>query len=185
MDNLGLTMGRTMNAFCISILEKTMKFIIAALMLFISTYSLAESDQAILLNPMQGNTNLSVTKVINIYGKCGDTVVAVLGVESDGFDGKGNFKIDAAGNSDLQLRNGGKDISYQYILSDYNITHCIQTKNGARLLVGSICAGSSCGDEFSYYVIDPKNGSILPGKGSKKNCDAKCANQALGMKYLK
>ncbi len=159
-----------------------MKMLAVILMTFISFCSFAESDQAVLLNPMPGDSKLSVTNTLNIYGKCGGSVVAVLGVVAESFNGQGDFKVDEG---DIQIRNGGKDISFKYALSDFNIAHCVQTKSGARLLVGSNCSGSACGEERNYYIIDPKDGSVFPSKASKNLCDTKCANKALGAKYLK
>lgn len=157
-----------------------MKLVAAIVMILISAYSHAEINAAIALNPFEGEKSLHVTNVMNFYGKCGGTVVAVLGVQADDFDNQGNFKIDTAGNAEIQLRAGGKDISFHNILSDFNVVQCVNSKSGIRLLVGSHCGGSQCTDSYDFYIIDPKNGAMLPKKGAKEACDAKCASEILG-----
>lgn len=162
-----------------------MKKIVVILMMMLSFNIFAESVSGISLDSLPSDEGLSITNVVNIYGKCGDAVVAILEVEADNLYQFGNFKVDAAGKPDLLLRNGGKDISFGYLLSDFNTVRCVQTKRGARLLVGSNCGGSACSDAKDYSVIDPKTKSVYPAKNSIKRCDENCVNQFLGFKYLK
>lgn len=161
-----------------------MKIIAAIFFACLSACVHAESSQSISVQPISRNNKPSVTNVLNIYGKCGNSVVAILGVKADGFNWQGDFKVDAAGNPDLQIRNKGKSTSYKFALSDYNTVHCVQTNNGPRLLVGGSCSGSACPDAKSYYIIDIRTEESFPAESSKMNCDANCANQALGIKYL-
>lgn len=162
-----------------------MRNIAAIFMVLFSFCSFADSSQAILISPLNRDSKPSVTNVINIYGECGGSVIAILGVEPEALETQEYFKVDSSGNPDLQVRTGGKNISYGYLLSDYNVVQCVHTKGGDRLLVGKTCSGSACSDAFNYYVIDPKNGSVFPGKGYNRACDLNCANKILGFKYLK
>lgn len=171
-----------------------MRILAAIFITLIPFCSFAGSKPAVLLSPFPGESKPSLTTVINIFGKCGDRVVGILSVGTEKFneqelfdieddDGQRFFSI-ANGNPDLVIRGGLKEYSYGKALSDYNIVHCVQTKDGFRLLVGGSCGGSGCSDTTYYHIIDVNNGSIFPSESSNENCDKDCANQALGFNYL-
>jgi hypothetical protein len=165
-----------------------MKIFAAVVLSLISSFAVAqqERNKAVALFPMSGDSQPSVSKVVNVYGKCGDAVVAILGIEAESFGGREHFRMDSSGNPDLQLRKGdGKDLSFNEMLSDFNVVQCVDTKKGNRLVVGSHCGGSACGDNMAYHVIDPKTGKAFPGRASKDVCDEKCVNSALGVRHFK
>lgn len=170
-----------------------MKTLAAAFITLVPICSFAGSEQAVLLSPIQ-EKNITVSTVNNIYGKCGDRVVAIFSVSTENFNGQDHFNIDVEhqryfsidynGNPDLVIRGGLKEYSYKWTLSDFNIVHCVQTNDGFRLLVGGSCGGSGCSDTTRYYIIDVNNGNIFPNKNSEEECDEKCVNKALRFKYL-
>jgi hypothetical protein len=170
-----------------------MRILAAIFITLIPFCSFAGSKQAVLLSPFPGESKPSLTTVINIFGKCGDRFVGILGVEFEKFNEQELFNIEdddgqrffhTLSEGDLVIRRGGQEYSYGKALSDFNIVHCVQTKDGFRLLVGGSCGGSGCSDTTYYHIIDVNNGSIFPSESSNENCDKDCANQALGFNYL-
>jgi hypothetical protein len=143
--------------------------------------SIAMAEPAISLPPMKGETALDVVDTKNVTGSCGTSIVRVLGVKNVA----GNFygiDLDAG---KIIIRSGPtKELvlsSSSGVLSDHNGVACVSTKSGNRLLVWSNCSGSTCGDNFSFFVIDPERLTFLAPKDPRKGqCDAKCASQLLG-----
>lgn len=163
---------------------KNKLLLLFAALIFTSTLTIAEGDKTFNLSPIDGKL-VDITKTINIYGKCGTSVVAILGVDAEEYHQFGSLKFDTSGAPDIQLRNNGKNVSFKNLLSDRNVMNCISTKFGHKILIGSNCGGSACGDNLSYYLIDTKNGNITSSNVSKKICDERCINQLLGFKYFK
>lgn len=159
-----------------------LKIAATGLALIFSLSAFAGNDAPLMLNPMDGEKSPSVTMTMNVYGKCGSSVIAVIGVDVESYKA-GSLKFDDAGKSEVLVRTGKKEISLGKLISDSNLLHCVPTKSGARLLFGSVCGGSACGDAMDYSVIDPSTGTGLSDK--KKACDEDCANKLLGFKYLK
>jgi hypothetical protein len=148
-------------------------------LLFCSGAALA-TPPAISLFPMQGDKALNVVQAKNVTGSCGSAVVRVLGVTnaSDGF-----YENDS--DSGIIIRSGGKELNISEgggdILSDHNGVACVPTKSGKRLLVWSNCAGSACGDNFSFFVFDPERLALIAPKDPRKEqCDENCASRILG-----
>ena len=159
-----------------------MRRIAAALMGLVFTTAALAQDVPLLLGPMTGAQSPSVTVALNVYGTCAGSVVGVIGVDHESYKA-GSLKFDISGKPDVVIRTGKKDISFEEKISDFNILHCVPTPKGERLLFGSVCGGSTCGDAFDYAVIDPKTGIDLAAK--LKSCDQDCANRLLGVEYLK
>lgn len=158
------------------------------------------AQSAIRLQPMKGEKSLLV-EGSNVTGSCGTSVVRVLGVARvvDNF-----FDIDSDARIIIRVfqEDHTKDViapdtgaiivpggstkelilnSDSGVLSDHNGVACVATTSGSRLLVWSNCAGSACGDDFSFFVIDPERLVFLaPQDPRKGQCDEKCASQLLG-----
>ena len=134
------------------------------------------------------------TRSVNVSGYCGSAVVRLIGVDPDGY----GTKFDTDGRIIVRTHAGGKlkelDLNTtNWILSDHNRVRCVPTRNGNRLVVWSNCAGSACGDDGSYAIIDVDRGTILkpnldtkPGQAfvpaPKEMCDAACAERLLGVR---
>ncbi len=111
----------------------------------------------------------------NYSGVCGTSEVKIMDVEELNSD---IFKVN---NGKLTVKSEKKVLILNDLLSDYNGIACVKTKVGERLLVWSNCSGSVCGEDFNFFVIDPKKLTIIaPKKG--KICDDKCASKILGSK---
>lgn len=158
------------------------KITTALLALVFSSAALAGNNAPLMLNPMPGAQSPSVTMTMTIYGKCGNSVVGVIGADYESYKA-GSLKFDITGKPDVVVRTAKKDVSFESKISDFNVLHCVPTPKGERLLFGSVCGGSTCGDAFDYSVIDPNTGADLAGK--LKSCDQVCANKLLGFEYLK
>lgn len=147
--------------------------------LFISGAALA--DAAINLPPMKGDKSVDVVATKNFTGSCGSSIVRVLGVTNvvDNF-----YAVEQDAGKIIVRSGSAKDLvltSESGVLSDHNGVECVSTKSGNRLLIWSNCSGSSCGDDFSFYVIDPERLVFLAPKDPRKDqCDEKCASKVLG-----
>jgi hypothetical protein len=146
----------------------------------------ALANTAISLSPMEGEKSPDVVATRNVTGSCGSSIVRVLGVTDviDNFYGidldAGKIIIRSGLNKELIL---GADSG---VLSDHNGVACVSTKSGSRLLIWSNCSGSACGDNFSFFVIDPERLVFLAPKDPRKGqCDDSCASQLLGNKLPK
>lgn len=156
---------------------------IAALTLSSATFADNVTDNPLMLRPMHGDKSPDIEATINVYGSCGGTVVAVISAKHESLKlGTLSFS-DGGGAGDVVIRTGKKDISLHKYLSDYNFVHCVSSKAGDRLVIGSTCGGSSCTDSMNYKVIDPSTTEIKPK--SDKPCDGECANKLLGFRYFK
>lgn len=136
-------------------------------------------NKSILIKPIQGEKTMDVQKTMNIYGSCGEAIIAILGVNSNSFDGSSTFTVDPSGIPEVLVRSSGKEHSFGWALSDFNSIKCSASKKGDRLVIGSNCSGSSCGDMQNYHVIDTKSGAVFPSKGSQVLCNNVCLKEAL------
>jgi hypothetical protein len=131
-------------------------------------------SKAILLEPLSDD---GIDRIIvrNVYGKCGSLVVQVLGVRDEDND---FFSVD--GNADIVvIREGGRQqVSLKRYMSDYNGVACVGSNLQKRVLVWSDCAGTACGNGYSFTVVDPSNLRILAGGAAP--CDAACAAKITG-----
>lgn len=157
--------------------------IFSLIVAFIFLSSTALADTAIGLSPMKGDKTLHVVSTKNITGTCGASIVRVLGV-TDVMDTFYGIDLDAG---KIIVRSGPtKELildSESGVLSDHNGVACVSAKSGNRLLIWSNCSGSSCGDDFSFFVIDPDRLIFLAPKDPRKGqCDERCASQLLGNK---
>jgi hypothetical protein len=144
----------------------------------------AESGHSVVLKPMPGHTRLVLEKGNIVRGQCGGAVVTLLGVSPDSLHAESVLKFEGAGEPDLRLWTGTKDLSLSFAISDYNMVHCVETDKGEKLLVGSSCGGSLCTDARAHHVFNLRTGGAFPGQRAKKPCYFDCANRFLGKKYL-
>lgn len=140
----------------------------------VSPVTAQSTSRAIILEPLSSDGIDRVT-VRNVYGKCGSSVVQVLGVrdENDDF-----FSVD--GNSDIVvIRDGGRQqVSLKRHMSDYNGVACVGAGSQKKVLVWSDCGGSACGHGYSFTVVDPASLRILAGGTTP--CNAVCATRVTG-----
>ena len=133
-----------------------MKKLIATLAMVASVT--ANADAMLGFNVEQFETNKNGT--VNLYGKCGNAAIGLSDVEvRDEF-------IVGTPDSELMMVNPttGKQIKIKSQLSDYNKFACFITAKGHRVVVGSVCGGSACGDAYNYHVVDTGTMKILNKK---------------------
>ncbi|MDO8812388.1 MAG: TM2 domain-containing protein [Gallionella sp.] len=137
------------------------------------------ATRAISLRPMEGNAAFAEITAPNVTGYCGTSVVRVLGIEqvTDNF-----FSTDLDAGKIIIRAGALKEMTIdRNVLSDHNGVACVTTKSGNRLLIWSNCGGNACGENFSFFVIDPERLVFLAPKDPfKEQCDEECASQLLG-----
>lgn len=158
-----------------------MRAFLLSLLLFTNS-ALAQSS--IDLQPSLISDKIEVEKVENYTGSCGDSAVLVYGVLRPGSE---TFNIADYGR--VVVRSGPrKEIvlsAENGVLSDHNGIACVKTKTGDRLVIWSVCGGSSCTWGYDYFVVDPSIPALIAPKDLKKDsCDKKCAIKELGGKLL-
>lgn len=158
-------------------MQSAKKIATAILILLMSNTSFASSIQ---LNPLGDDNELMISQAINITGSCGGAVVRILGVE-DYSENLNFYKVDIdSGN--IIVRGNNFEVDAKDLLSDHNGVSCMDSSksNAKYVMIWSNCSGSACGDDFSFYFIDPKNGKNVTPKSKSNICDANCASQFLG-----
>lgn len=153
--------------------------------------------------PLYGNAvqfeNIETSTSTVIHGSCGNAFIAISGVDADypthygGLDGNPNS---SALNTSNQYAGSQVEItvfvgqpgesrqkSTTISLEEASIIHCINTKSGKMVVVGTECRGNV---EYcyspSYFVIDAEE---ISETDTNRECDTRCANQKLGGDYLK
>lgn len=63
-------------------------------------------------------------------------------------------------------------------LSDHNGVACLTSGQRKFLLIWSNCAGSACGDNFTFTVVDALAVRVVAGKSG--DCDEQCASRLTG-----
>ena len=153
------------------------KIALVILVGLISNISFANSIQ---LKPLGDDNKLMISQSMNVTGSCGSAVVRVLGVEDYSEDlNFYNVDIDSG---KIIVRGNNFEFDAKALLSDHNGVSCTKSSknNSDYVMIWSNCSGSACGDNFSFYFIDPKNGRNVTPKARDNICDAKCASQFLG-----
>ena len=127
------------------------------------------------LSPFPGATTMAVEKAALVSGKCGASVVRIIGItlSTGAF-----FDIDQDGGVIVrQLHMPEVHLTQNNGLSDHNGVACIHTAAGAsHLLIWSACGGSACGDDFGFTVIEVDRPRIV----SPKDCNKACASKLTG-----
>jgi hypothetical protein len=98
---------------------------------------------------------------INLYTSCGAVAVGFSNIEvnenmPDAFIGRDpNVSV-------VIMDSKGRKIVLKNQLSDYNRTVCLADRN--KIVLGSVCGGSRCGDAYTHHVIDTKQMKIITPK---------------------
>ena len=83
-----------------------------------------------------------------------------------------------AGKASLTI--GGEDGSVIF-LQDQSKLYCLPTTSGLRLVFASYCFARQCAP-VDYRVIDPATVRVISRQNADNECDARCAEKALGAK---
>lgn len=147
---------------------------------FLSFAANAAPLQSINLPPLDSKTPLRDKPTGDFTGRCGDSIVRVLGVEYIG-DKHFMLEIDAGL---IAVRHHGDELTLNVMdsfLSDYVGVSCVRSEETEKLLIWTQCNGISthCTEDYSYYVIDPASHEIVPSSASDSDCDWFCANNIL------
>lgn len=95
---------------------------------------------------------------VNVHGKCGNAFVAITGV-----DVRDEFVVGQYGSEFVMVNpNTGKEFKTK--LNDYNKLACFVTAKGYRVVYGTACGGSKCGDVYDYHVVDTNTMRVLNKK---------------------
>ena len=153
--------------------------------------------------PLYGNAvqfeNIETLASTVIHGSCGNALITISGVDTDypthngGLDGNPNS---SALNTSHQYAGSQVEItvlvgqsgesrqkSTTISLEEAGIIHCVNTKSGKMVVVGTECRGNveDCYNP-NYFVISAEK---ITKTDTNKECNARCANQKLGGNYLK
>jgi hypothetical protein len=162
-----------------------MRSILLAALLCVGSpaFALATAEQtAINLSPLASEKAVTIDKAQNFTGTCGPSVVRVLGVTSVTGDIFG-IDIDSGKIIVRQLRKPEVILDSNNGMSDHTGISCIDYEGKSRLLVWSNCAGTACGDEYTFTVIDADNPKVLAPSGPiVTSCDEVCAYALTGNK---
>ena len=117
-------------------------------------------------------------------GTCGPAKIEIQGLDADNphetrglISSQGTITIR---NGKASLTIGGEDGSV-FFLQDQNKLHCLPTPKGPRLVLASYCFARFCAP-VDYRVIDPTNVRVVSRQNPDNECDARCAEKALGLK---
>lgn len=138
-----------------------------------------QAQRAIQLEPFPATSFSSVSevhvqRVENHYGKCGPATVQVLGVErqvEDFFTNSGSTRVVVIGEGRETI------VTLEEELSDHVGVACVGEGAQKFLLVWSNCAGTACGDEFTFTVVDAAGPRVL---ARSPDCDTGCAEALTG-----
>lgn len=127
---------------------------------------------AIQLEPLEDG-RVHVTNVQNHYGKCGEAVVQIIGVETN----VGEFFVsDPNGESRITIiRDAGRrELTLERELDYYTGAACVTNRAKKYLLVWTNCGGTACaGIGWRFTVVDVDIPQIVAGGDG--NCDEMCA----------
>jgi hypothetical protein len=143
--------------------------------------------------------NIETSTSTVIHGSCGKAFITISGVDTDnptkdgGLDGNLNSSALNTSNpyagSQVEVTvlvgqpGKSKQKSTTISLEEASIIHCINTKTGRMVVIGTECRGNVEGCYSpNYFVI---NAEKITKIDTKKECDTRCANQKLGGNYLK
>ena len=119
---------------------------------------------------------------LDVHGSCGGVKVKVIGVREETFNSDA-FGFDGENNSGVFVVRDKKS-KIKLNSADHNTVLCVPVGELVgtefRLVVGSVCSGSTCGDAMDYVVFNPKLGKVV----SPKTCDIACASNLVKSKIL-
>lgn len=117
-------------------------------------------------------------------GSCGPAKIEIQGVDADNphetrglIFSQGVITI-RTGKSSLTI---GGEITSEIFLQDQNKLHCLPTPKGPRLVLASYCFARHCAP-VDYRVMDPATVKVISRQNADDECDARCAEKALGTK---
>jgi hypothetical protein len=134
------------------------------------------------LAPIGNAQSADIVQTLNVYGSCGGAVVKVIGIAKDSFGpDKSTFSFDNQGAAGIFILPGDGKSPGMLRGSDYNTVLCVPVGQEFRVVFGSVCSGSACGDAMNYVVFDPKLGKNV----SPTMCDISCASKFIKSNVLK
>ena len=116
-------------------------------------------------------------------GTCGPAKIEIRGVDADN---PHETRRLISSQSSITIRNGkaslaiGGEISSELFLQDQNKLHCLPTPKGPRLVLASYCFARHCAP-VDYRVMDPATVKVISRQNADDECDARCAEKALGV----
>ena len=119
-----------------------------------------------------------------VTGTCGPARIEIQGLDADN-PHETRRLISSQGT--ITIRNGkallsiGGEVSSDIVLQDQNKLHCLPTPKGPRLVLSRYCFARFCAP-VDYLVIDPSTSSVISRQDADGECDARCAEKALGLK---
>jgi hypothetical protein len=141
------------------------------------------------LDPIGNASSADIFKngnALHVHGACGGAVVKVLGIKQETFGpDKDVFGFNGDDADGVFVVGGPEKPTVKLSYSDYNTVLCVPVGERVgkqfRLIVGSVCTGSACGDAMNFEVFDPK----LWKKVSPTFCDITCASKLVRSNVLK
>lgn len=168
-----------------------MKNLTIKIILTIPLFAISLSAQSvpISLDPIGNATSADIFKkgnALHVHGACGGAVVKVLGIKPETFGpDKDVFGFNGDDADGVFVVGGPEKPTVKLSYSDYNTVLCVPVGERVgkqfRLVVGSACAGSACGDAMNFAVFDPK----LWKKVSPTFCDIACASKLVRSNVLR
>lgn len=136
----------------------------------------ASADQAVKLENQKAAGG-------GVSGTCGEATIRISDIDKDPIDSRGFTGSYAAitiqsGKSSLTI-SPDPDSGSTIFLQDRNKLHCVSTPAGSKLVLAMYCDGRSCAP-VDYRVIDPKTAKVINKLDSMEECEATCAQKALG-----
>ena len=118
-----------------------------------------------------------------VSGTCGAATIRISDIDKDPIDSRGFTGSYAAitiqsGKSSLII-SPDPDSGSTIFLQDRNKLHCVSTPAGPKLVLAMYCDARSCAP-VDYRVIDPSTAKVINKLDNMDECDASCAEKALG-----
>ena len=144
----------------------------------------ALSRQSIQIEPLPPVSTLEkpsvwTTPVSNIYGRCRNSVVQVLGLAKREAS---YFTVDPSalgGSTVVVIAPGGRrHLNLEKAISDFNGVACLREQAATYLMVWSACNGSACSDGYTFTIVDIDRFRVIAENG--KPCSAACAARLTG-----
>ena len=153
---------------------------LSLLILTAPVYASAGSGQAIALENQKATAQ-------SVSGSCGPAAIQIRDSESGkdspwtstGFSGSYTAISIQSGKSVLKISPGPENVSGIF-LQDRNKLHCVNTPSGPKLILAMFCYARACAP-VDYRVIDPKTAKVINKLDNMEECDALCAQKALGV----
>ena len=118
-------------------------------------------------------------------GTCGPARIEIQGLDADNpHETRGLVSSQGM----ITVRNGkasltiGGEVSSDIFLQEQNKLHCLPTQTGPRLVLAGYCFARFCAP-VDYRVIDPTTVKVISRQNADNECDARCAEKALGAKF--